>query len=118
MAQFESQKEEIGKTGARLAYVAAQTRGGVFDPEKFFVENSISFPFLLDEDRSVTKAYGVYQWLGFDGVNIAHPATFVIDTTGVVRHIYVGGSQWNRMPLDELIAIVGKIQQPRRKARA
>ena len=42
-------------------------------------KNPVSFPFLLDEDRVVTKNYGLYHLIGMDALNIAHPATLVID---------------------------------------
>ena len=37
-----------------------------FKPEEFLANNPAPFPFLLDEDRRVTKAYGVYHRLGLD----------------------------------------------------
>ena len=103
MAQFEPEKERIGKTGS-LLFVAAEKRGGMFKPEKFLAEHSASFPFLLDEDRSVTKQYGIYHRLGLDAINIARPACFVIDRTGIIRFVYVGRTQLDRAPLGEVLA--------------
>jgi len=102
MAQFESLKADVKKRGASLIFIAAQKRGGMLDPEKYFQENKISFPFLLDEDRSVTKTYGVYHMLGLDAFNIARPATFVVDRDKVVRFIYVGSSQTDRAPIEDI----------------
>ena len=62
----------------------------------------MSFPFLLDEDRAVTKAYGLYHRLGKDAINIAHPATLVIDSGGTVRYIYRGENQTDRAPLEKV----------------
>jgi peroxiredoxin len=109
MAQLEPHKAEIAKLGASLVYVAAEKRGGMFKPEKFLVEHPISFPFLLDEDRQVTKAYGVYHAVGLDAINIAHPATFVVDRGGVARLIYVGLDQHDRMPLDGIMEVLRTI---------
>ncbi len=109
MAQFESRKDEVSKSGAALVFIAAEKRGGMFKPEKYLVEHPISFPFLLDEDRSVTKAYGVYQRLGVDGFNLARPATFVIDQAGGVAYIYVGASQTDRAPTQEIFGAAGKL---------
>jgi len=95
MAQLEPYREEIERTGS-LLYIAAEKRAGFFKPEKYLAEHPVSFPFLLDEDRRVTKAYGVYHRLGRDAFNIAHPATFVVDRSGVVRFLYVGADQRNR----------------------
>lgn len=106
MAQLESYTDELRKEGAKLLYIAAEKREGVFKPEKFLSEHSISFPFLLDETRAVTKSYGVYNRIAMDAINIAHPATFVIDTQGRVRFIYVGTSQTDRAPFDQVLRAV------------
>ena len=103
MAQFESSKAEIEKTGATVWYIAAEKRRGFFAPEEFFQKQSFSFPFLLDEDRSVTKAYGVYHRFGIDAWDIAHPASFVVGPDGNIRYIYVGESQLDRAPLEEVL---------------
>ncbi|MDP9263163.1 MAG: peroxiredoxin family protein [Acidobacteriota bacterium] len=109
MTQFESVKDEVGKSGAALVFIAAEKRGGLHKPEKYLVEHHISFPFLLDEDRSVTKAYGVYQRLGVDGFNIARPATFVIGPAGVIAYIYVGKSQFDRPPTQDIFNAARKL---------
>ena len=103
MAQFEPLKDEIGKTGASVLYIAAEKRGGLFKPEKFLAEHPVSFPFLLDEDRRVTKGYGVYHRIGLDAYNIARPATMVVDRGGVLRFVYVGASQHDRAPMDNVL---------------
>ena len=69
MAQFEPLKDKIEKVGG-LVFIAAQKRGGMFNPQKYLEDHPISFPFLLDEDRSVTKQYGVYHLLGIDAINL------------------------------------------------
>jgi peroxiredoxin len=113
MTQLESGKAEIEATGARLTFLAAEKRGGMFKPEKFLEKNPISSVFLLDEDRAVTKAYGLYHALGVDAIRIAHPATLVIcrddDRTGVVRYIYRGDNQLDRAPLDEVLRALQQI---------
>ncbi len=103
MAQFEPHRQEIERSGS-LLYIAAEKRDGIFNPEKFLQNHPISFPFLLDEDRQVTMTYGVYKALGIDSFNIARPATFVIDRTGIVRFVYVGRTQMDRAPVDKVLA--------------
>jgi peroxiredoxin len=103
MTQLESQKANIETAGAQLAFLAAEKRGGMWKPEKYLEKNPISSPFLLDEDRAVTKAYGLYHALGTDAIRIAHPATLVIDRNGVVRYIYRGDNQLDRAPLDNVL---------------
>jgi peroxiredoxin len=109
MAQLESRKQEIETAGAQVAYVAAEKRDGAWKPAKFLEKHPISFPFLLDEDRTVTKEYGLHHAFGVDALNIAHPATLVIDRGGTVRWIYRGDNQFDRAPLDEVVIAVREI---------
>lgn len=102
MKLFEPVKADLANTGT-LVFVAAEKRGGMFKPEEFLEKHPISYPFLLDEDRAVTKDYGVYHPFGIDAINIAHPATLVIGRDGAVRYIYVGSSQMDRAPLDGVL---------------
>ena len=109
MAQFEPRKQEIEQAGAQLVFIAAERRSGVWKPVEFLRKHPIGFPFLLDEDRSVTKAYGIYHRIGMDAINIAHPATIVVDREGTVRFIYRGQSQSDRIAVDAVVAVVRKI---------
>ena|SRR5271154_5489791 len=109
MAQFEPVKNELEPAGVKVVFIAAEKREGMFKPEKFLEKHPISFPFLLDEDRAVTKAYGLYHRLGMDAINIAHPATLVIDGSGTVRYIYRGESQTDRAPMEKVLEAVRKL---------
>jgi peroxiredoxin len=93
----------IEQAGAELAYIAAEKRDGVFRPGKFLERHPISFPFLLDENRAITKAYGLYHRFGMDALNIAHPATLIIDRQRIVRFIYRGEGQADRAPLEDVL---------------
>jgi len=95
MAQLEPHKDEIERAGS-LLYIAAEKRGRLFKPEKYLAQHPVSFPFLLDEDRAVTKAYGIYHWLAHDAINIARPATFIVDRKGRLRFVYVSSDQRDR----------------------
>lgn len=86
-----------------MAFIAAEKRDGVWRPGKFLEKHPIASVFLLDEDRAATKAYGLHHALGTDAINIAHPATLVIDRGGLVRYIYRGDNQLDRAPLDEVL---------------
>ena len=108
MTQFESRRPEIEAAGAHLAFIAAEKRHGVWRPGRFLEKHPISSVFLLDEDRAVTKAYGLHHALGTDAINIAHPATFVIARDGLVSYIYRGDNQLDRPPIDE---VIGALQE-------
>src|ERR1700686_1719304 len=115
MAQLEPLKEDIQKLGASLVYIAAEKSDGVCNPTKYLGEHLVSFPFLLDEDRSVTKAYGLYHAFGHDAFRIAHPATLIVDRSGVLRYIYRGENQTDRAAVEEVLRALGKIQDSRRQ---
>jgi peroxiredoxin len=104
MTQFESRRPEIEAAGAQLVFIAAEKRDGVWRPAKFLEKHPIASVFLLDEDRTVTKAYGLHNALGKDAINIAHPATLAIDRSDVLRYIYRGDNQSDRAPLDDVLA--------------
>jgi peroxiredoxin len=108
MARVESIKDEMAQAGAELAYIAAEKRDGVFKPAKFLEKNPVSFPFLLDEDRVVTKNYGLYHLIGMDALNIAHPATLVIDSDRTIRYIYRGDNQHDRAPFSDVLGAIRK----------
>src|SRR6266853_2262127 len=109
MAQLEPMTGEIEHAGAQLAYLAAERATGVWKPARFLQSHPVSFPFLLDEDRSVTKAYGLYHRLGLDALNIAHPATLVIQRDRVVRYIYRGDNQTDRAPFNLVLDAARKL---------
>jgi peroxiredoxin len=103
MVQFELMKTKFEQAELQVAYLAAERRNGMWKPVKFLAKHPVSFPFLLDEDRCVTKAYGLYHHLGHDAFHIAHPATLGISPNGTVRYIYRGDHQLDRAPLDLVI---------------
>jgi peroxiredoxin len=110
MAQLEPLKSAIEQAGAQLVYIAAEKRDGMWNPVKYLAEHPVSFPFLLDEDRTVTKAYGLYHRLGHDAIHIAHPATLVIERHGVVGYIYRGQDQTDRAPVEAVLDAVRKLK--------
>jgi peroxiredoxin len=113
MAQFESRRPEIEAAGSNLAFIAAEKRAGVWRPERFLQKHPIASVFLLDEDRTVTKAYGLHNPLATDAINIAHPATLILsrnnDKGSTVRYIYRGDNQLDRVPLDEALEVLKKV---------
>jgi peroxiredoxin len=111
MAQLEPLKADIAAAGAELAYIAAEKRNGMFKPAKYLEKNPVSYPFLLDEERTATRAYGLYHGLGIDALNIAHPATIVIDQQRSVRYIYRGDNQHDRAPMDPVLAVVRDVRR-------
>jgi peroxiredoxin len=86
-----------------LVFIAAEKREGIHKPVKFLAGQPLAFPFLLDENRSGTKAYGLYHRFGWDAFHIAHPATLVIDRGAMVRFVYRGRNQLDRAPIEQVL---------------
>ena len=86
-----------------VAYIAGQSRRGLLGAERYFHKTPISFPYLCDGDRDVLRAYGVYRAVGLDGIRVAHPSVFLLDPAGVVRFLYVGKNQRDRVSPDRLL---------------
>lgn len=106
MAQFGSWEQKIRAAGT-AAFIAAEKRERTLkNPVEHLARHPVPFPYLLDEDRKVTKAYGVYHRIGADAFNIARPATFVIDKGGIIRFLYVGTGQTDRMPLEAVLEVM------------
>ena len=112
MAQVESAKEQVMATGAQWIFIAAEKQQGVWNPKKFLQQHPLSFPFLLDEDRSVTKAYGVYHRIGVDAIHIAHPATLVVAQDGTAQFVYRGDNQLDRATLADVLQAAAKLVLP------
>ena len=110
MAQFESLKDRIVESDSALLFIAAEKRDGFFKPVRYLLRNPVSFPFLLDEDRNVSKAYGLYHRLGTDAFNIAHPATLVVDRSGLVQFIYRGDNQTDRVAVERVLDFVKSLR--------
>jgi len=82
-------------------------------PKKFFFEGEkalFRFPILIDADRSLSKALGLFttEWGGRKAEqNI--PTVFIIDAQGVVRFKYVGQSTVDRPSTEYLLGFVEKM---------
>ena len=66
---------------------------------------------LLDEDRTTTRAYGLYHGLGIDALNIGHPATLVVDQERIVKYIYRGQNQHDRAPVELVLAAIRNLKR-------
>src|SRR5215467_9102343 len=109
MTQLESSYDEFTKCGAGLVVIAAQKIEGMFRGKKHIQEHNYPFPVLFDENRSVTRAYGVYHRLGTDAFNIAHPATFVVRPDGKVSWIAISPNQVERPATEDILAAVTRV---------
>lgn len=74
---------------------------------RYVEERGLPFFILVDEDRAVSKRYGVWQRINYDAWNVARPAVFVIEKSGVIRAVWVGETQAEFPSPDEILAALG-----------
>jgi peroxiredoxin Q/BCP len=71
--------------GAQVLGISVDSR----EKNKAFAESlGVKFPILSDEDKRVSRAYGVLIPL----LRLAHRVTLVIDKQGIIREIIKGGA--------------------------
>jgi peroxiredoxin len=105
MAELEQLISRFQEIGMQVVYLAAEKRNGMWKPTEFLRNNPISFPFLLDEDRRVTRSLGLYHAFALDAFDIAHPATLIVSPDRIVRYIYRGFSQSDRAPMSDVLKL-------------
>ena len=88
--------------GATLVAISAEPA----DIEKARAKTGVSFPLYADPDRSAIKAWGTH-----DADNdISLPATFVVDTEGMVVFRHVGKDQTDRPPQSSILDALRALQ--------
>ena len=78
---FRDNYEKFGALNAELLGISVDTSPS---HQEFASKHSIPFKLLSDEDRAISRMYGV---LGYGGY-FAKRTTFIIDTQGIIRKIY------------------------------
>ena len=76
---------------------------------RYVEENGLPFHILVDGTREVAKLYGVWHRIGLPAWNIARPALFGIDRSGIIRYTFVGESQDEFPPAEEIDRVVDVI---------
>lgn len=104
LTELESALPKLEAGGIRVAAVLAQAWYRVrVSLEK--AGDPYRFPILCDGDRTVVKEYGVWHPLGIDAFNSAHPASFLIDSAGILRYSFVGSTQFQRASMSDILAV-------------
>ena len=104
--------EALRATGIQVLTISHQTGRPV---DRWLEKNPLPFPWLYDPERSVIKAYGVFNSLSYDAFHMAHPTAVLVDKEGIVRFIYRCSTQWDvpsNTVLLEAVADLGR-NQPR-----
>ena len=76
---------------------------------RYIEETGLPFNILVDDTRAVIRAYGVWHRVGIDAWNIARPALFLIDTSSVIRAVFVGERQDEFPAHEEIVAALEQL---------
>lgn len=77
-------RDAAPKIEERGAAIFGISTDGVAKLVEFAKATGISYPLLSDEDQKISKRYGVLR----EGRGYARRVTFVVDPSGVVRHVF------------------------------
>ena len=100
IAQLRDRFDELQAHGLDVLVVLCQKRDGV---AAWLLAHPLPFPILIDDDRSRAKRWGVYVPLSYDAIHIARPASFIVDTAGVVRYARISRHQLDPAPLEDIL---------------
>jgi peroxiredoxin len=81
--------------------VLAQNREAV---RRYVEETGLPFDILIDEQREMVKAYGVWHRIGLTALNISHPAVFLVNQDGRIAYSFIGDNQAEFPPQPEILA--------------
>lgn len=107
MRQIADRLPDLQRRGAKVvAVVAQQPRRAATDLRS----DPYPFPVLADASRTVVKEYGVYVRANFESVNIARPATFVLDSAGVIRFMHIASVQFEFASWPDIFAVLDDLR--------
>jgi peroxiredoxin len=106
LAQFESAHHEFTRRNAGVVFIAAQKINGLFKGKEHIEKHRYPFPILFDEDRKVTRAYGVYQAIGVDTFNLARRSMFIAGRNGKICSIAVSPHQREAPKIADVITAI------------
>lgn len=89
MRSFEQRLTEFHDHGIEILAISVDSPE---ESQKLCRERGYSFPFLSDAKAEVIRKYGVlHPGAGENGKDIARPAEFLVDRSGVIRWVNLTG---------------------------
>jgi peroxiredoxin Q/BCP len=95
---FQTSYDAFTQAGAVVVGISSDSVGS---HRRFAAAERLSFPLLSDRDGAIRELYGVEKTLGI----LPGRVTYVIDSTGVVRHIYSSQLMVTRHSAEALEAV-------------
>ena len=77
--------------------------------KRYIEDAGLPFNILVDDSRSVVKAWGVWHRIGLDAWDISRPAVFLIDGTGIIRYLFVASRQDEFPEHEEILAQIRSV---------
>lgn len=96
-----SQYARLTDQGAVALGIVGQDPEAIAD---FLERTPLPFVVLGDANRSVIKAYNVYNPLNIDAFRVAHPSVFIVDPNGVIQFCQVASNQLDWLQTDALVS--------------
>lgn len=109
-------KEQLAELAGALLIVSCEDRAGA---RKYLDDGTCPFSLLIDPLFEASLAFGVFQKFSWGAVNVARPASFIIDRCGFVRYSRAGSSPIDAAPVETLLEkfdALRKEEEPRDQA--
>jgi peroxiredoxin len=100
IAQLRDGFQNLQAARLDVVIVLCQKRAAV---AKWLARDPLPFPVLIDDDRSRARSWGAYVPFSYDSINIARPASFVVDTSGIIRYARMSRHQLDPAPLEGIL---------------
>ncbi|MEC9353388.1 MAG: peroxiredoxin family protein [Planctomycetota bacterium] len=101
-------KERLEELGGNLLIVSCEDPGSA---GSYLDAGTCPFSLLADPAFEASEAFCVFQKFSWGAVNVARPASFIIDRCGFLRYCHTGSSPLDAAPLDELIGNLHSLQE-------
>ena len=101
-------KEHLEELGGNLLIVSCEDPGSA---GSYLDAGTCPFSLLIDAHLEASRAFGVFQKFSWGAVNVARPASFIIDRCGFVRHSRTGSSPIDAAPVETLLEKFGSLRK-------
>lgn len=112
LGELAAARAAFREAGARVLVVVCEDPGTA---ARYFAAHPSPLTVLVDSERRVARAFGVYHRFGLGAWNIARPASFLIDRAGFLRTVFVARLPIEAAKVDELLATLRALEKERRK---
>ena len=87
--------------------IIAVSMDDVSDAGEMVTHAKATYPVLADPTQQTAKDYGVFNLLDDE---VAAPATFIIDSDGIIRWLHIGRDAADRPTVEGLLQVLGLLQ--------